>query len=379
MNSPLSLYVHLPWCIKKCPYCDFNSHAIKGNSLPEIEYLNALKHDLKQDVLEFSLRHRPIQSLFIGGGTPSLFSPNTIGEILSMIQTELTLTSDVEITMEANPGTFEQDRFTDFRKAGINRLSIGIQSFNSEKLQSLGRIHDDKQAIKAIDTAYRAGFNNINLDLMYGLPNQTLEEALSDLSIAFSFAPQHLSWYQLTLEPNTEFYVKPPKLPEDDSLWEMQMEGQSHMAERGFLPYEISAYTHDKKCKHNLNYWLFGDYLGIGAGAHGKISDPNTHTITRTWKTKHPKDYLNTDTPFIAGRKILSSKDIALEFMLNALRLYQPISVSLFESRTGLSIQTLAPQLNQVQKQGLLMWDETQIETTSKGKQYLNELLEVFL
>lgn len=382
LNIPLSLYIHIPWCLQKCPYCDFNSHALKG-ALPEIAYVNALIEDLAQDIVTFSVQDRPIQSIFIGGGTPSLFSADAIEKLLQAIQKQCRFASNIEITLEANPGTVEQGLFADFKQVGINRLSIGIQSFQAEKLKSLGRIHNAAEAIRAVETAHQAGFENFNLDLMYGLPNQTMADALFDLKTALSLNPTHLSWYQLTLEPNTAFYHRPPVLPVIDELVEIQIAGQSYLAEQGFYPYEISAYTThsqpDRRSVHNLNYWLFGDYLAIGAGAHGKITDLKTDRIMRYWKTRHPKDYLDPNTAFLAGQKIISPLEIPLEFMMNTLRLYQLIPLELFKERTGLSIDCISSQLNQAKSGGLLDWDEWHIKTTDLGKRYLNDLLQLFL
>jgi putative oxygen-independent coproporphyrinogen III oxidase len=376
-NLPLSLYIHIPWCIKKCPYCDFNSHALK-NELPESAYLDALKADLSLDAHQ--AEDREIQSIFIGGGTPSLFSPEALSELFNHISNKLTLAENIEITLEANPGTVDQQRFAGFRASGVNRLSIGIQSFQKDKLKSLGRIHDDNEAVNAIIAAKQAGFDNFNIDLMYGLPKQTLEDALYDLSTALSLQPTHLSWYQLTLEPNTAFHHRPPVLPNDDRIWEMQQAGDAYLHQNGFKAYEISAYFRDEqqdyRCRHNLNYWSFGDYLAIGAGAHGKIT--TNGQIKRYWKTRHPKDYLNPDTPFLAGEKILNDKDIPLEFMMNVLRLYQPIPISLFESHTGMSISVLIEKLDKAQSMDLLSHNNEVIETTTRGKLYLNELLQLF-
>ncbi len=300
---PLALYIHIPWCIRKCPYCDFNSHAVK-EAIPEESYLQALIRDLEADLDQIPLR--PIQSIFIGGGTPSLFSPDALAALLEAIAARVALARSLEVTLEANPGTVEQTRFVGFRQAGINRLSLGIQSFQPEKLKVLGRIHDDQEAVQAVMAAKQAGFENFNLDLMFGLPNQSLEDALFDLNTALSLKPTHLSWYQLTIEPNTLFYHRKPPLPADDDIWEIQHHGQALLASHGFHQYEISAYSQfGFQSRHNLNYWEFGDYLGIGAGAHAKITNPHNHTITRFWKTKHPKEYLNPDKSFLAGQQTI--------------------------------------------------------------------------
>lgn len=347
--------------------------------MPERAYLNALLQDLTLEAKHAA--HRDIQSIFIGGGTPSLFSPKLLAELLHAIKDSLNVSPNIEITLEANPGTVDQAKFAGFREAGVNRLSLGIQSFQADKLKTLGRIHNADDAKRAIEAAFQAGFENINIDLMYGLSDQTLDDALYDLSTALSFHTTHLSWYQLTLEPNTVFYRQPPPLPPHDAIAHMQMMGQAYLNEHGFQPYEISAYrrqdARDYRCQHNLNYWLFGDYLAIGAGAHGKITQNGQ--IKRYWKTRHPKDYLNSTSPFLAGEKMLTEKDISLEFMMNALRLYQPLPVALYESRTGLRIESIEPLLRTAMSEGFLTYDGVNIETTFEGKQYLNELLERFL
>ncbi len=380
LNIPLTLYIHIPWCVKKCPYCDFNSHQAKGE-LPETEYLAALLADLQQDLS--SIQEREITAIFIGGGTPSLFSPAGMSQLLTSIAGMVKFAEDIEITLEANPGTVEYEKFAGFKAAGINRLSIGIQSFQAEKLKALGRIHNGQEAIQAVLAAQNAGFSNFNLDLMYGLPQQNIDDAVQDLQTALSLKPTHLSWYQLTLEPNTAFFHAPPMLPTDDRIWEIQTQGQAFLASHGFHPYEVSAYTThaevDRRCRHNLNYWTFGDYLGIGAGAHGKVTDLKTNTITRTWKTRHPKDYLNPKTPYLAGLRALDKAEIAFEFMLNALRLYDSTPVNLFASRTGLKLQDIETVLQNAQKKDLLNYDAQTIETTPLGKRYLNDLLTLFL
>lgn len=380
-SIPLSLYIHIPWCVQKCPYCDFNSHALKSE-LPETNYVNALLADLRRDLQHYAIDGRTVRSIFIGGGTPSLFSAAAISQLLEGVQAQIPLAADIEITLEANPGAVEQTRFAGYRQAGVNRLSMGIQSFQPEKLRALGRIHDGEQAKRAIVAAQQAGFDNFNLDLMHGLPNQTAQDALDDLATALSFKPTHLSWYQLTLEPNTAFYQRPPQLPVDDTLADIQQQGLDYLTVHGFSPYEVSAYTSSIKpvpCQHNINYWQFGDYLAIGAGAHGKITDAKTGVITRYWKKKHPKEYLTATGGFTAEEKVISAKELPFEFMLNALRLYQPVPVALFEARTGLKMATIAKQLERARQQGLLQYDDQQIETTSLGKQYLNDLLEMFL
>ncbi len=366
----------MPWCVRKCPYCDFNSHELKQD-LPENTYINALINDLALDLEGVADRH--LTSIFIGGGTPSLFSSAAIERLLLLVQERIPFEQNIEITMEANPGTVEQSRFEGFREAGVNRLSIGVQSFDNHHLKKLGRIHDSDTAKRAINTAQQAGFDNINIDLMFGLPEQSEAQALSDLQQAVEFNTSHLSWYQLTIEPNTLFHHQPPVLPVDDDIWTMQQAGQAFLATHHFHQYEISAYSQkNQQCRHNLNYWTFGDYLGIGAGAHGKITDPIRGKVKRTWKIRHPKTYLEASDSFVQGSQMLNQSDFILEFMLNALRLYQPISLELFEERTRISPSELNSKLEQAQEKALLTLTEGVIETTPLGKQHLNELLLIF-
>lgn len=376
-NVPVSLYIHTPWCVKKCPYCDFNSHSLRGN-IPTKAYVKTVLADLTLDAQ--TLQQRPIHSIFIGGGTPSLLNPSDYEDLLSGIDQRIGLPKDIEITLEANPGTVEQSRFEGFRAAGINRLSLGIQSFQDKKLKALGRIHGAKEAMRAIEITQQAGFDNFNLDLMFGLPDQSIEEALLDLKTALIFAPTHLSWYQLTIEPNTYFYQHRPKLPNDDHSWEMQQQGQALLANAGFNQYEISAYSQpNKQCQHNLNYWLFGDYLGIGAGAHSKITHFDTQTITRQWKHRHPNQYLQSTDNFNAGSKTATKNELLLEFMMNALRLEQPIPIELLSQRTGLGFNDCESILEQAIKKELLIINENSFQKTSLGKHFLNDLLEIFI
>ncbi len=373
---PLSLYIHMPWCIRKCPYCDFNSHK-SPSSLPEDDYISALINDLTVD-LE-SIDERPLHSVFIGGGTPSLFSAAAFDRLLNDIQTMLPFKQDIEITMEANPGTVEQKRFSDYRALGINRLSLGIQSFNSNHLKALGRIHDDKQARVAIDMARHAGFENINIDIMHGLPKQTIEEGLDDLRTALSYQPEHLSWYQLTIEPNTLFYKTKPPLPTEDDAYFLEEAGFKMLDSAQYTRYEISAFCKDSQsAKHNLNYWLFGDYLGIGAGAHGKLTSTDKTSIHRTRKHRQPKDYLNPNKPFIAESASLSMRDILFEFMLNTTRLEQPILNQLFTERTGLPVKNLMPGLQLAANKGLIYLDDTYWQITALGRRYTNDLQALF-
>lgn len=376
-NIPLSLYIHVPWCIRKCPYCDFNSHPLR-EALPVKHYIKALIADI-QNKLHW-VQQRPIHSIFIGGGTPSLLSPQAYGELFSALNNLLTIPKDCEITLEANPGTVEQSRFAGYYETGINRLSLGIQSVQDDKLKRLGRIHDSAEAITAVNAAKQAGFKNFNLDLMFGLPEQSIQDALFDLQTAIALKPSHISWYQLTLEPNTLFYKYPPLLPSHDNIWDMQYNGQKMLSKSGFEQYEISAYTISNKfCEHNLNYWRFGDYIGIGAGAHGKITDFDKQTITRHWNIKHPKQYLNTKNNFIAGTKTIESEKLAFEFMLNALRLNQPIQINLLNARTGLTTHQIQPIIDEAIAKDFIILENNIIQKTENGKRFLNDLLEIFL
>lgn len=345
------------------------------NGIPEEDYIQALIKDLDADLPQAT--NRTLVSIFMGGGTPSLFSPQAIETVLNVVQKRFTLADDIEITLEANPGTVEYERFAGYRAAGVNRLSIGIQSFQADKLKVLGRIHNDGEAIRAAEAACKAGFSNFNLDLMHGLPQQTISDALFDLQTALSLNPTHISWYQLTIEPNTFFAHKPPVLPHDEAIWEMQEEGRKLLADHGFKQYEISAYSLEhKQCQHNKNYWEFGDYLGIGAGAHSKIT--NEQTVTRCWKLKNPKDYLGNEVK-IGAREIVSQQELPFEFMLNALRLYSEISVAQFEQRTGLVIGTIEDKLNKAQQKELLQWDTAFIRSTELGRRFYNDLVGMFL
>ena len=376
---PLSLYIHLPWCVSKCPYCDFNSHEIKG-TIPERAYVDALIADLEQDLP--AIWGRSVDSVFIGGGTPSIFSPQVIDYLLSQLRALLALPATAEITLEANPGTVEAGRFAEFRAAGINRLSIGIQSFNDEMLAILGRIHDGHQAFTAVETAYAAGFDVLNLDLMYGLPGQNVGHALADLDRAISFGTAHLSHYQLTIEPNTRFAHTPPVLPDDDKTWEMQLRCQERLSEAGFENYEVSAYARaDRHCQHNLNYWRFGDYLGIGAGAHAKISNAQTQAIVRSSKLRHPRDYLaNANSPErIANEHVLTRHEAGFEFMLNAMRLTEGFSVPLFAQHTGLPLSIMETPLRHAEAKGLIERDMHTIRPTPLGRRFLNDLTALFL
>lgn len=373
---PLSLYVHFPWCVRKCPYCDFNSHEVQG-SFPEDEYLAALRTDLESALP--LIWGRKIYTIFIGGGTPSLLSAAGVDRLLSDIRTLLPLDGRAEITMEANPGTFEAEKFKSYRASGINRLSIGIQSFNQQHLAALGRIHDGNQARRAVEIAH-ANFDNFNLDLMYALPGQTIEQAHADVATAISFAPPHLSLYHLTLEPNTYFAKFPPAVPDDDTSAEMQEMIEEVTGAAAYQHYEVSAYAQaGRQARHNLNYWQFGDYLGIGAGAHSKLSFP--HRIVRQARFKQPKAYLQHVN---AGNAIqeeveISRHELGFEFMLNTLRLTNGFDVNLFAERTGLTINMIDAALNDAEKKGLLYRDHKMIKPTVLGQRFLNDLQQMFL
>jgi len=376
---PLSLYVHLPWCVRKCPYCDFNSHEARA-PIAEREYVDALIADLEQELPK--VWGRSVVSVFIGGGTPSLFSPAAMDRLLSMLRALLALQPDIEITLEANPGTIDEQRLAEYRAAGINRLSIGVQSFNDALLQAIGRIHGRRQAIAAAEAAHGAGFDNFNLDLMFGLPGQTPKQALADIEDAAALAPAHVSYYELTIEPNTWFHRHPPTLPEDQALADIQVRGQARLAAAGYARYEISAYAREnRRCAHNLNYWQFGDYLGIGAGAHAKISDAQHQTITRLSKLRGPGAYMAeaATAARISEERRLSAHDAALEFMMNALRLTDGFPTHLFQEHTGLPISAVTAPLQQAEQKGLIEWDVSRIRPTEQGSRYLNDLLTLFM
>ena len=374
---PLSLYIHIPWCVQKCPYCDFNSHTIK-QGIPEQQYLQALLTDLENELPE--VWGRRVQTIFIGGGTPSTFSPDAIDELINGVRARIPLSPNAEITMEANPGTLDNSRLKGFFEAGINRLSIGVQSFDDNLLKNIGRIHDSQQAIAAIESAHKAGFENINLDLMFALPGQTPQLSKKDVQTAVSLNPHHISYYHLTLEPNTWFYTNPPTLPEEDDVWDIQESGQALLAEHGYLQYETSAYAKaGHQCRHNINYWQFGDYLGIGAGAHGKITRADTQTIQRRWKEKHPATYIENILGHQNAVKTqnLETRELTFEFLMNALRLENGFDINLFTKHTGLEKHYLTNSLKTAQSQGLIDIDnkEGRICPTDKGKLFLNDLL----
>lgn len=374
---PLALYIHIPWCIQKCPYCDFNSHAVK-QGIPEQEYISHLLADLAEDLPLVS--GRELHSIFIGGGTPSVFSAEGIRAILQGVRQQLPFTDDIEITMEANPGTVEAERFAGYVQAGVTRFSIGVQSFQTTQLKALGRIHDCDEAIRAAQLAAKLPLKSFNLDLMHGLPQQDINGALADLQQAIDLSPPHLSWYQLTIEPNTAFASKPPVLPEDDMLWDIQEQGQALLAQHGYMQYEISAYSKTgHQCKHNLNYWRYGDYLGIGCGAHGKITLPSRNAILRTVKIKHPKGYMDLTRRYTDSRDQVEAEDRPFEFFMNRFRLLEPCPISDFTAYTGLPLSTIEPAIADAVSKGLLSQTDKHWQVTAKGARYLNDLLTLFM
>jgi len=373
---PLSLYVHIPWCVRKCPYCDFNSHE-RGGELPQREYVEALVADLEG--LLPSVWGRRIASIFVGGGTPSLFAAASIDRLLSEVRARLVLEPGAEITLEANPGTVEAERFRGYRDAGVNRISLGIQSFDDRMLAALGRIHGGNEARRAIDAA-QSSFDNVNLDLMYALPGQSLAMARADIGEAVRFGTTHLSAYHLTIEPNTVFHSRPPALPDHDLAADMQRQAEEMLGEAGFQQYETSAFARPgRRCRHNLNYWEFGDYLGIGAGAHGKISFPDK--VTRHARIKQPREYLEAAMrgASMQEQRAVAARELPFEFMLNALRLVDGFPVELFGARTGMAMTGVERQLNEAEAEGLLERDWQRVRPTARGRLFLNELLEKFL
>ncbi|TAN04520.1 MAG: radical SAM family heme chaperone HemW [Rhodanobacteraceae bacterium] len=397
---PLSLYIHIPWCVKKCPYCDFNSHGLHG-VMPERDYVAALLADLDGDLADFGeafagreISSRPLESIFFGGGTPSLFAPDSIAAILDGAAARLPFAPDCEITLETNPGTVEHGRFDGYLKAGINRISFGVQSFDDEKLRALGRIHSSAEAEAAVKLAQDAGYANINLDLMYALPRQNLAGALTDVERALALQPTHISHYQLTLEPGTPFAKKPPPLPNHDAAWDMQEACEQRLAEAGYAQYEVSAYAQTgRRCRHNLNYWRFGDYLGIGAGAHGKLTgsgdggrgmgtaSQTALQVRRRWKTKHPRTYMETATQRarIGGDETVTSGQLPFEFMLNTLRLNDGVPAADFTARTGLPLDAIAAPLAKARANGWLTGDPDHLQATPLGRRFLNDVIEAFL
>lgn len=381
-NIPLALYIHIPWCVQKCPYCDFNSHQQKGE-IPEDEYIAHVLADLQADLplVTHAKQLRTVSSIFIGGGTPSLLSVAGMHKLIQGVKARIPVADNAEITMEANPGTVEAEKFIGFQQAGINRISIGIQSFQPQHLKILGRIHDHQQAHNAITLAKDLHLRSFNTDLMHGLPQQTLSNALADLEQAIEHQPPHLSWYQLTIEPNTLFYSKPPELPIDDILWDIQTKGQALLAKQGYQQYEVSAYAKEgHQCLHNLNYWRFGDYLGIGCGAHGKITDLSTMKIQRTVKTKHPKGYMNLTKPYLYEHNPVTSDDLCFEFFMNRLRLIEACPKDSFEIFTGRALRE--PEqviLAQLADKGLLTDNGNSWQLSDLGQRHLNTVLSEFL
>ncbi|MCC5852552.1 MAG: radical SAM family heme chaperone HemW [Alkalimonas sp.] len=374
---PLSLYIHIPWCIQKCPYCDFNSHAVK-QGIPEQAYISHLLDDLQQDL--HWVQGREVQSIFIGGGTPSVFSAEGIAHLLTGVRQRAALSADCEITLEANPGTFEAERFAGYVAAGVNRFSIGVQSFSNPELKALGRIHSSNEAIQAAQLAATLPLRSFNLDLMHGLPGQSVEQAMADLQQAIALAPPHLSWYQLTIEPNTAFASRPPVLPEDDLLWAIQEQGHELLLANGYQQYETSAYAKPgQQCKHNLNYWRFGDYLGVGCGAHGKVTLSESGSILRTSKVKHPKGYMDLTRLYLDEQRQLDDSDLPFEFFMNRFRLLEPCPVQEFSAYTGLSEASTQPAIQKAIKLGLLHHDNQHWQVSPRGSRYLNDLLTLFL
>ena len=372
----IGLYIHLPWCVQKCPYCDFNSHALK-QELPEHDYVKAIISDLEFEAVR--LKERTIRSIFFGGGTPSLFSGQAIANILDATNKHYNLANDIEITLEANPGTAEAHHFHAYHAAGVNRLSLGLQSLDDSMLERLGRIHTALESRQAYEMARSAGFDNINLDLMFGLPGQDIEQGMNDLEAGLSLNPEHLSWYQLTLEPNTQFAAQPPDMPDDDICYELQMKGIERLSSLNYARYEVSAYAKPGlECRHNMNYWRFGDYLGIGAGAHSKITH---HLPARTARYKHPGDYMRTaGTPDVYQQNIaIASEELLFEYLLNRLRLVDGFLLQDMQSSIGITPQEFRKVATKPLSQGLLSLDETTCRTTDKGFRYLNEILLAFL
>ncbi len=372
---PLSLYIHIPWCVRKCPYCDFNSHELR-TGLPEREYVDALIADLEQ--LLPRIWGRPVYTVFFGGGTPSLFSPQAVDAVLQAVRARVRLDASAEITLEANPGTADAGNFKGYRAAGVNRLSIGVQSFDDSNLKALGRIHDGAQARRAIEAAQRT-FSNLNLDLMYALPSQTLTNALADIETAIAFGPVHISAYHLTIEPNTLFHRFPPRVPDDDAAAEMQEAIEARMAQAGYDHYETSAFARPGfRCAHNLNYWRFGDYVGIGAGAHGKISFPDR--IVREMKCKHPRQYMaQAAQGAVQETHEVPARDLPFEFMMNALRLTDGFRLPLYEERTGLPLTSVLKALDAAERDGLIERDHREVRPSALGRRFLNDLLQRFL
>ena len=369
----------MPWCVRKCPYCDFNSHAAPEH-VPQAQYIDALLEDLSSDLP--AVQQRSLSSIFFGGGTPSLFAPEQVARLLDGVRRQIAFDPHIEITLEANPGTIEHGRFAGYRDAGVNRVSLGAQTFNEEQLRLLGRIHGQQDIARAVDELRRAGIDNFNLDLMYGLPSQTLPQAVADVECALALQPAHISHYQLTLEPGTVFYHRPPPLPDPDDCWQMQIDCQELLAARGYHQYEVSAYAREgRRSRHNLNYWRFGDYLGIGAGAHGKFTLPDAGHVIRTTRAKQPRDYLSRSVAArVTERRAVPAEDLPFEFLLNALRLIDGFDEESFEARTGLAFSTVSPVVTEAQRKGLLESDApAHWRASAEGQRFLNDLQALFL
>ncbi|MFN3234375.1 MAG: radical SAM family heme chaperone HemW [Gammaproteobacteria bacterium] len=374
-KPPLSLYIHLPWCVRKCPYCDFNSH-VSRVAIPQKRYIQRLLDDFETQLPK--IRDREIQSIFFGGGTPSLFEADYLKQLFTGLFERHPFKKDCEITLEANPGTMEQGRFSAYREIGINRLSLGVQSFQDEKLQLLGRIHNSKQAQTAIAQAKESGFDNFNIDIMHGLPGQSVKDACEDLNTTIALNPTHISWYQLTFEPNTPFYYKKPLLPDEEILADIEQEGFKLLQKYDYRRYEVSAFSKpEKQCQHNVNYWTFGDYIGIGAGAHSKITQ--SEYIHRHWQEEYPHKYLNSQNEMTVREKVIPKDEIAFEFMLNHLRLHCPVYYAIFESRTGLAKKEIYKNLTHLSEKKLVSLYDDKFETTNLGKQFLDDVVKSFL
>jgi putative oxygen-independent coproporphyrinogen III oxidase len=379
IDASLALYLHMPWCVRKCPYCDFNSHQLKSLK-PDASYIDTLIRDFDREAPR--LKGRRIDTVFFGGGTPSLFQPEQFARLLAALRQRIEFAGDAEITLEANPGTIERGRFLGYREAGINRVSLGAQSFNARALNALGRIHSAEDTLRAVEELRAAKLDNFNLDLMYALPEQTREEAQDDLVKAIALAPAHISYYHLTLEPGTVFYSRPPPLPDEEAAWQIQSAGQELLAEAGYAQYEVSAYARDgARCRHNLNYWLFGDYVGVGAGAHGKISLTNPQRILRTTKPKQPREYQSQvrSQDCVGETTQVDAKDLPFEFMLNALRLNEGFKSDCYEARTGLKVTSIEEKLQQAESRGLLEPQPGGWRPTGLGRRFLNDLTLSFL
>ena len=378
LPPPLGLYIHLPWCVRKCPYCDFNSHQVRTD-LAEGAYIEALLADLDYELSRHATGDRELHSLFIGGGTPSLFSAESIHRLLIGVEARLRCGAGMEVTLEANPGTLEQGRYRGYLEAGVNRLSIGVQSFHQESLERLGRIHGPEEVFAAIESARSAGFDSINLDLMSGLPGQTLEMACKDVRLAIEASPDHISYYQLTLEPNTPFHRQPPvAMPGEDRAHDFQLAGRQLLGDAGYQQYEVSAYMRNgRACRHNLNYWRFGDYIGIGAGAHGKLTDSSSWLVERAWRVRQPDEYLRKagSEAAVSGRRQLLPADLLIEFMMNALRLKAGFAVELFPERTGLGEADLWAGLDELLGRGLLLHEDGIIRASESGWLFLDDVV----